>query len=205
MRDDVRRLIDGELDADEARRVLDALAPDARREAEAMARIAAAAARLERAAPSADFATRAMARVRARPAPRRSLLTWLRSPRVSPLGALGGAVAAAAVAVVLAVRLGPGPAPVSPGEALAGEPVFAQLRLDAPQARSVSVAGDFNGWRVEATPLRRGEGGTWSVRVPLAAGRRYQYMFVVDGEWVPDPAAPAADDGFGGRNAVLDL
>jgi 1,4-alpha-glucan branching enzyme len=41
--------------------------------------------------------------------------------------------------------------------------------------------------------------------VPVVPGRRYQYQFVVDGRWVTDPLAPAADDGFGGRNAVLDL
>jgi len=199
MDDGVRRLLDGELDADEARRVLDGLAPEERRDAEAMARIAAAAAGLERAAPSPDFAARAMARVRARRPPRRSVLAWLRSPRVSPLGALGGAAAAALAAAALAARLAAGPP--APGPA----PVLAQLRLDAPEARSVSVAGDFNGWRPEATPLRRGEGGGWSVRIPLAPGRRYQYQFVVDGRWLADPAAPATDDGFGGRNAVLDL
>jgi hypothetical protein len=202
MADDLRRLLDGELDEAEARRVLDGLAPEARREAEALARIAAAAARLERPAPPPDFAARAMARVRARRPPRRTLLAWLRSPRVSPLGALGGAAAAAAAAAVLALRLAPGaPAPADEGRAA----VVAQLRLDAPEARSVQVAGDFNGWRPEATPLRRGEGGAWSVRLPLEPGRRYQYQFVVDGAWLADPAAPAADDGFGGRNAVLEL
>ncbi len=197
MNDELRRLLDGELDPDEARRVLDGLAPDTRREAEAMARIAAAAARLERAEPSPEFAARTMARVRARRPPRRSALAWLRAPRVSPLGALGSAAAAALVAAVLAIRLAPAPHPAAP--------VLAQLRLVAPQARSVAVAGDFNGWRPEATPLRRGEGGAWSAQVPLAPGRRYEYQFVVDGEWVADPAAPATDDGFGGRNAVLDL
>jgi hypothetical protein len=202
MDDDLRRLLDGELDGDEARRALDALPPEARREAEAMARIAAAAARLERPAPSPDFAARAMARVRARRPPRRPLLGWLRAPRISPLGALGGAAAAAVAAAIVALRLAP--APPAP-DALGAAPVVAQLTLDAPAARTVQVAGDFNGWRPEATPLRRGEGGAWSVRLPLEPGRRYQYQFVVDGRWVTDPAAPAADDGFGGRNAVLDL
>jgi anti-sigma factor RsiW len=205
MQDDLRKLLDGELDADEARRVLDGLAPDARREAEAMARIAAAAGRLERAAPSPDFAARAMARVRARRPPRRTLLGWLRAPRVSPLGAVTGAAAAAAIAAVLALRLAPGPVAPPAAASAPAAPVLAQLRLDAPDARSVQVAGDFNGWRPDATPLRRGEGGTWTVRVPVVPGRRYQYQFVVDGRWVTDPLAPAADDGFGGRNAVLDL
>lgn len=204
MRDDLRKLLDGELDPDEARRVLDGLAPDARREAEAMARIAAAAARLERATPSPDFAARAMARVRARRPPRRTLLGWLRAPRVSPLGALSGAAAAAAIAAVLALRIAPGPVPAPPA-GVGPAPVLAELRLDAPEARTVQVAGDFNGWRPEATPLQRGAGGAWTVRVPVVPGRRYQYQFVVDGRWVADPAAPAQDDGFGGRNAVLDL
>jgi 1,4-alpha-glucan branching enzyme len=84
--------------------------------------------------------------------------------------------------------------------------VLARLDLRAPAATQVAVAGDFNGWRPEATPLRRGEGGVWTVQLPLAPGKRYEYMFVVDGAWVADPSAPAtSDDGFGGANAVLEL
>jgi len=68
----------------------------------------------------------------------------------------------------------------------------------------VAVAGDFNGWSTEATPLRRGPGGTWTVELPLGPGR-HQYQFVVDDVFVPDPAGPTVDDGFGGKNAVIDL
>jgi len=199
MRDEVRRLLDGEVGGDEARALLERLPPAERREAEALLRIAGAAARLEPPAPSPDFAARAMARVRARPPPRRSLWTWLRSPRVTPLGALAGAFAGVLLALGAVASLGRAPAPRAPA-------VVAQLDLHAPLARSVAVAGDFNGWRPEATPLLRGEGGVWTVRVPLVPGRRYQYMFLVDGAWVSDPSAAAtAEDGFGGRNAVLEL
>lgn len=200
MREDVRRILDGEVGEPEARAILARLPEAERREAEALLAIAAAATRLERAAPSPDFAARAMARVRSRPAPRRRLWTWLRTPRLSPIGALGGAVAAAALALAGAAGLPRERAPAGPS------PVLARLELRAPAARSVSVAGDFNGWRPDATPLRRGEGGIWSARVPLAPGRRYEYAFVVDGEWVADPGAPhTTEDGFGGRNAVLEL
>src|SRR3989304_1409940 len=73
-------------------------------------------------------------------------------------------------------------------------------------AREVAVAGDFNAWKPATARMRRGQGGVWTVELPLAPGRRYEYMFVVDGHWVTDPTAPAnVDDGFGGRNAVLDL
>jgi hypothetical protein len=205
MREDVRRLLDGELDEDEARALLAALPPAERREADALLRIAATAARLERPKPSEDFAARAMARVRVRRPPRRSLSAWLRSPRLTPLAALGGAAAAALLAVGVTLGVSPPGAPPPPAPAVAPTVVLARLDLHAPEARLVAVAGDFNGWRPEATPLRRGEGGVWTVQLPLPPGRRYEYLFLVDGEWVGDPSAPAADDGFGGANAVLDL
>jgi hypothetical protein len=45
----------------------------------------------------------------------------------------------------------------------------------------------------------------WTATITLPAGQ-HQYAFVVDGQqWVPDPAAPAVDDGFGRRNSVLTL
>ncbi len=198
VRDDLRRLLDGELSAEEGRALLESLSPEARREALALERLLAAAKRLSRHEPSADFAARTMARIRSRPAPRRRAWTWLRTPRLSPLAALAGA-AAAALLGLSASWLG------SPGTR---EPRLARIHLEyrAPQARAVAVAGDFNGWRPEATPLRRGPGGLWTADVPLAPGRRYPYMLVVDGSWVTDPSAPAvAEDGFGGRNGVLDL
>jgi 1,4-alpha-glucan branching enzyme len=66
------------------------------------------------------------------------------------------------------------------------------------------VVGDFNHWDVHATPLRRpAAGGQWHAAVKLTPGR-HVYAFVVDGRWVPDPAAPrAVDDDFGSPNSVL--
>jgi len=138
--------------------------------------------------------------VRARPAPRPSLWTWLRTPRLSPLGAAAAAAAAALLVVALPLRqAGPPASPAAAGV------VVTRLSLQAPQARRVAVAGDFNGWSPEAALLARGPGGAWTGELHLPRGR-HQYMFVVDGEWVTDPAAPATvDDGFGHRNAVLDL
>ncbi len=54
-------------------------------------------------------------------------------------------------------------------------------------ARRVAVVGDFNGWRENATPLRRGAGSPrWSVLLALHEGE-HRYAFVVDGtRWVPD-------------------
>ena len=79
------------------------------------------------------------------------------------------------------------------------------LKLRAPAAREVFVAGSFNGWKVGATPLRPANGGEWLSELKLSPGR-YEYLFVVDGCWLPDPAAPeTAPNPFGGWNSVLSV
>jgi hypothetical protein len=133
----------------------------------------------------------------------RRMLRWLLRPglRLSPLGAL----AAAAVVALLATRLGPGEA-ARPDAVLAAPGMTrVQFVLVAPGASAVSLVGDFNGWNAAATPLRlAGQGGMWTVEVPLDAGR-YTYSFVVDGaRWLRDPAAPAAPgDDFGRPSSVI--
>lgn len=84
--------------------------------------------------------------------------------------------------------------------------VTVRFVLSAPGARVVSVAGTFNQWDANATPLVRTDAnGVWTATITLPPGQ-HQYVFVVDSvRWVPDPAAPAVDDGFGRRNSVLTL
>ena len=55
-------------------------------------------------------------------------------------------------------------------------------------AKQVSLSGEFNGWSPNATPMKRDEAGHWEATLQLAPGR-YQYKFVADGEWIPDPHA----------------
>ena len=76
---------------------------------------------------------------------------------------------------------------------------------ERPEVGQVTVAGSFNGWDNMSIPLSK-EGSVWTTILTLPPGS-YEYMFVVDGEqWVTDPlATKTRDDGFGGRNAVLDL
>ncbi len=85
-------------------------------------------------------------------------------------------------------------------------PVLVRLVVLRPGARTVQAAGDFNEWNPARTPLEQIASGAWTVTIPLEPGR-YKYMFVVDGqEWVADPfAVEHSDDGFGSRNAVLDV
>jgi 1,4-alpha-glucan branching enzyme len=62
-----------------------------------------------------------------------------------------------------------------------------QFRLDAPGAKSVTLAGSFNGWDRTEKPMKRDEMGMWKIQMTLAPGA-YEYRFVVDGEWQDDPA-----------------
>lgn len=71
-----------------------------------------------------------------------------------------------------------------------------------PAAKSVYVAGDFNEWNATANPMEREASGVWIASIPLKPGK-YQYKYVVDGNWKQDPLNPeTADDTFGGRNSV---
>ena len=82
--------------------------------------------------------------------------------------------------------------------------VYVQFALEAPQAQSVAVSGDFDGW-AGSFALQDADGdGTWTGRIPLKPGV-HAYMFLVDGStWLTDPQAQRySDDGFGNRNAIL--
>lgn len=96
--------------------------------------------------------------------------------------------------------------PVAPKAAHAAQrPVEkpVEFSLDQPQARSVAVAGTFNDWEGNRTPLRLDSEGTWKATVWLPAGR-YEYRFVVDGQWISDPGArESVQNTFGSTNSVL--
>lgn len=82
--------------------------------------------------------------------------------------------------------------------------VLVQFRLEAPRATTVALAGDFNRW-TPTYEMKRSDPGVWTVVVPLTPGV-HDYSFIVDGNtWVPDPAAPAKSDGFGGVNSRISV
>ncbi len=77
----------------------------------------------------------------------------------------------------------------------------------APGVQEIFVSGSFNAWADSAATadvLEDADGdGVWSVVLHLDPGV-YQYKFVVDGEWMADPANPdKVDDGYGGFNSVV--
>src|SRR5215471_1811528 len=52
--------------------------------------------------------------------------------------------------------------------------------------KSVHVAGDFNGWSKDSTPMSR-HGSIYKASVDLAEGVHYYKFVVNDDKWVNDP------------------
>ncbi|HXE56525.1 MAG TPA: glycogen-binding domain-containing protein [Gemmatimonadales bacterium] len=99
-------------------------------------------------------------------------------------------------------RWGGGPRPLPrPTGVPAPARGITRIAIEAPRARTVEIAGDWDGWR--PVPATRAANGVWYVDLSLPAGV-YRYAFRIDHkEWrVPD-GAPARDDGFGGKSAWL--
>lgn len=70
-------------------------------------------------------------------------------------------------------------------------------------AQSVSVVGGFNGWSAGRNRLEKDSDGVFRALVPLDPGT-YEYKFVVDGNWIPDPGNPEQKpDGFQGFNSII--
>ncbi len=72
--------------------------------------------------------------------------------------------------------------------------------------RSVNLAGSFNGWNSQATPMLPADHGQYVAHLKLEDGL-YHYKFVVNGDiWLPDPQADARlanDDEHGGQNSGI--
>src|SRR5262245_56466215 len=86
---------------------------------------------------------------------------------------------------------------------VAKSPPHVLLELVRPGAKRVCVAGSFNEWQPDKTPLVLQGDGRWVGDLTIKPGR-HEYLFVVDGQWVPDPnAKEAVQNPFGGTNSVL--
>jgi 1,4-alpha-glucan branching enzyme len=82
------------------------------------------------------------------------------------------------------------PSPASPSrEQSARRPLhLVDFFCLAPQAKSVSLIGDFNKWQPNGHPMTRMPDGGWVIRLELPHGH-HQYLFLVDGKPTLDPNA----------------
>lgn len=75
----------------------------------------------------------------------------------------------------------------------------------APEAGLVQLAGCFNSWNPEQTPLKKAKNGKWKVTLDLEPGR-YEYRFWVDGSWQNDQnPVECVPNPFGTWNCVLEV
>ena len=75
-----------------------------------------------------------------------------------------------------------------------------------PHADCVQLAGDFNNWQPQDTPMQKvGEDGVWQTKLNLPQGR-YRYRIVVDGKWQQDPYNELNElNPFGEYNSVFEV
>ena len=60
-----------------------------------------------------------------------------------------------------------------------------EFRYKNPDAKSVELMGEWNGWK--SIPMTKGDNGVWTAKVTLSTGT-YGYKFLVNGsDWVFDP------------------
>jgi 1,4-alpha-glucan branching enzyme len=82
-------------------------------------------------------------------------------------------------------------------------PQVVHVEFVHPEASAVAIAGTFNDWRPEATPMIALGKGRWRKELALPPGV-YEYRLVVNGEWMADPLGQGTTPNpFGGLNSVL--
>ncbi|MEO7998172.1 MAG: isoamylase early set domain-containing protein [Gemmatimonadaceae bacterium] len=162
-----------------------------------------------------------------KPTPRwREWLDWMRMPSLSIVGATGLVAAAMIAGYVVNGQFAsrtndaassqtvaaspntvtPIASPIIPAAAAADaeRAIPTQFVLDLPDAKSVSIVGDFNSWAIGEAPLQMMANGVWNITLPIKPGR-HEYSFVVDGKrWMADPRAPkASNSDFGKPGSVI--
>lgn len=54
-------------------------------------------------------------------------------------------------------------------------------------AKKVFLVGEFNEWKMDATPMRKQKSGEFTTTVELAPGHDYQFRYFIDGQvWEND-------------------
>jgi len=78
-----------------------------------------------------------------------------------------------------------------------------RFEADFPRAKTVRITGTFCDWSAKGLPLNRREDGMWEAHLALEPGR-YEYRFIVDGAWLPDPHnSQTVANEFGGANSEV--
>ena len=77
--------------------------------------------------------------------------------------------------------------------------------FESSNAKEVILMGDFNNWNPKKHPMQSDENGMWNQSVLIPPGR-YEYKFLVDGQWKEDPQNNQTRlNCFGTYNNILNL
>ena len=77
--------------------------------------------------------------------------------------------------------------------------------VEAKQATSASVVGDFNNWNLSEGALSKLKNGTFKATYDLNKDASYEFKYVIDGAFVNEPEADSFkwNDFAGAENSVL--
>ena len=75
-----------------------------------------------------------------------------------------------------------------------------------PGAKNVFLTGDFSGWTPEARRMKRVRKSEdlFLAVLDLEPGR-YEFKYVLDGDWACDPHLPRVANSLGGENSVMQV
>jgi len=77
--------------------------------------------------------------------------------------------------------------------------------FETSDAKEVVLMGNFNHWNAKKHPMKSNGNGMWNKSVVIPPGR-YEYKFLVDGQWEEDPQNDQTClNGFGTYNNVFNL
>ncbi len=77
--------------------------------------------------------------------------------------------------------------------------------LENADANEVFLIGDFNKWNPKTHPMKSDGDGAWIRNVVIPPGK-YEYKFMVDGQWKEDPQNDQLNPNcFGTYNSIINV
>lgn len=78
-----------------------------------------------------------------------------------------------------------------------------EFTFNAPDARKVFLAGEFNNWDTQSLPMKKSKDGVWKTKIKLPPGR-HEYKFFADNVWVESlPGVEQVSNPLGTRNFIV--
>lgn len=72
-------------------------------------------------------------------------------------------------------------------------------------ADRIYLVGDFNDWQTNVTPFVQGRDGVWRVALELPCNQKFEFRYLIDGNWQTDYHADGwSSNRFGSQNSIVD-